>query len=58
LGRSVIYGAFAWSEAEAAHKLARELAAKHQVGFFDVSAEEGDIWFPGSSGTLEKLKKE
>jgi hypothetical protein len=57
LGRSVIYGAFAWSEAEAAHKHVKELAAKHGVGFFDVSAEAGDIWFPTESGKLERLKK-
>ena len=57
LGRSVIYGAFAWSEAEAAHQLAKELAAKHGVGFFDVSAEAGDVWFPANSGKLERLKK-
>lgn len=56
LGRSVIYGAFAWSEAEAARKLVKELAAKHGVGFFDVSAEGGDIWFPTAAGKLERLK--
>jgi hypothetical protein len=46
LGRSVIYGAFAWSEAEAAYKHVKELAAKHEVGFFDISGEHGDIWWP------------
>jgi hypothetical protein len=57
LGRSVIYGGFAWSEAEVAHKSAKELAAKYGVGFFDVSAESGDIWFPTALGKLERLKK-
>src|SRR5262249_6690419 len=57
LGRSVIYGAFAWSEAEAAHKFVKELAAKHSVGFFDVSANEGDIWFPTALGKLERLNR-
>ena len=46
LGSSVIYGAFAWSEAEAAYKHVKELAAKHNVGFFDVSGKENDIWWP------------
>lgn len=46
LGRSVIYAAFAWSEAKAAHEHVKELATKHGVGFFDVSGEEGDIWWP------------
>ncbi len=53
LGRAVIYGAFAWSQAKAADKLARELAAKHGVGFFDVSADE--IWLPTSAGKLARL---
>lgn len=46
LGRAVIYCAFAWSQAEAAYKHVKELAAKHGVGFFDVSGAEGDIWWP------------
>src|SRR5262249_6736223 len=46
LGRSVIYGAFAWSEAEAAYKHVRDSAAKHGVGFFDVSVDHSDIWWP------------
>ncbi len=46
LGRSVVYAAFAWSEAEAAYKLVKELAARHGIGFFDVSGDEGDIWWP------------
>ena len=46
LGRSVIYGGFAWSEAETAYKVVRELAVKHGVGFFDVSGDDGEIWWP------------
>ncbi len=46
LGHSVIYAAFAWSEAATAYKYVKELAAKHEVGFFDVSGNEGDIWWP------------
>ena len=46
VGRSVIYAAFAWSEAEAALPAMRRLAQKHGVGFFDVSAEEGEIVRP------------
>jgi len=47
IGRSVIYAAFAWSQAEGAYHLVRALAAKHGVGFFDASADEGEIWVPG-----------
>ncbi|WP_413375184.1 hypothetical protein [Paenibacillus taichungensis] len=34
LGKEVIYAAFAWSVAEDAYKMMRELAKKHSVGFF------------------------
>lgn len=46
IGREVIYAAFAWSMAEEAYQLVWELAQKHDVGFFDVSSDEGDIIFP------------
>lgn len=46
LGRSVIYAAFAWSQAQAAYKHVKELAAKHEVGFFDLSGDDGGIWWP------------
>lgn len=46
IGKSVIYSAFAWSEADAALDRVASLAKKHAVGFFDVSAESGDIRFP------------
>ncbi len=46
IGKDVIYSAFAWPCAEAALPKMKELAIKHKVGFFDVSAEEGEILFP------------
>jgi len=46
LGRSVIYAAFAWSEAEAAFEAVNRLATKHGVGFYDVSSDDGEIRFP------------
>ncbi len=49
IGRSVIYGAFAWSLAEEAYDRMKSLAVKHGVGFFDVSADDGDILFPGET---------
>jgi hypothetical protein len=57
LGQSVIYCAFAWSEAEAAHALVKELAAKHRVGFFDVSSNEAEIWLPMPNGGFEMLSE-
>lgn len=49
IGKHVIYSAFAWSVAEEAHTKMRELAVKHSVGFFDVSANNGEIFFPNTS---------
>jgi hypothetical protein len=54
VGEMVIYAAFAWSQAEAAHERVKELAAKHRVGFFDVSSS--DVWLPTPGGKLEKMK--
>ena len=47
IGNHVIYAAFAWSRAEPAYQSMVALAKKHGVGFFDVSASEGAIVFPG-----------
>tara|TARA_Y100001001_G_C7999653_1_gene305799 strand:- start:1835 stop:2257 length:423 start_codon:yes stop_codon:yes gene_type:complete len=49
IGRHVIYSAFAWSVAEEAYPKMRELAIKHSVGFFDVSADNGEILLPSDS---------
>lgn len=46
IGQHVIYGAFASSVAEQAHGLMQDLAEKHGVGFFDVSAGDAAIVFP------------
>ena len=46
IGRQVIYGAFAYSVAERAHGRVQDLAEKHGVGFFDVSADEAAIVYP------------
>ncbi|MCL1997427.1 MAG: hypothetical protein FWG65_01515 [Turicibacter sp.] len=45
VGKEVIYAAFSWSLAERAFEKMRSLAKKHDVGFFDVSAENGEIAF-------------
>ncbi len=49
VGRNVIYSAFAWSCAEDARAKMKELAVKHEVGFFEVSATDGELFFPGDS---------
>ena len=56
IGKHVIYSAFAWSVAEEAYPKMRELAIKHAVGFFDVSANDGEILFPSSSEEQAEAK--
>ena len=46
IGYDVIYVAFPWSVADEAYEVMRDLAKKHNVGFFDVSGEIGDIILP------------
>ena len=46
IGRSVIYVAFAWSQAGAAFEAVMEHARKHGVGFYDVSSSQGAVWLP------------
>jgi hypothetical protein len=46
IGKDVIYVAFAWSVADEAYKLTTLLARQYDVGFFDVSTDEGDIILP------------
>jgi len=46
IGRKVIYAAFAWSKTEAAYKTVFDLAARHQVGFFNVSSGDQEVWLP------------
>lgn len=50
VGKSAIYAAFAWSQAESAFKTMFSLAEKHKVGFFDVSSTNGGVWLPDSKG--------
>jgi hypothetical protein len=50
IGRGLIYVAFAWSQAEAAYEEMFRLAAKNRVGFFYVSADDGEVWVPMDGG--------
>lgn len=49
IGRNVIYAVFSWSTTEEAYDLTKRLAQKHDVGFFDVSGTDGDIFLPDGS---------
>jgi len=51
IGSVVIYAAFAWSELQNAYRATFEMVHKHRVGFFDVSANDGQVWMPdGGTG--------
>ena len=66
IGKHAIYAAFAWSVAEDAYRTVRETAVAHNVGFYDVSGDEGDgeIYFPGdqlrppSQGQWREISKQ
>jgi hypothetical protein len=47
VGKSVIYVAFSWSQAEVAYPVVFSLAKKYKIGFFDVSGDNEEVWVPG-----------
>ena len=46
MAKDVVYCCFAWSLAEEAYRRMKESTAKCAVGFFNVSADKGEIVFP------------
>lgn len=50
-----IYVAFAWSDADRGFNAAVELAAKHKLGFFEVSGQEGAVWVPDETGKMVRV---
>jgi hypothetical protein len=57
VGKNVIYTAFSWSLAEQAYEKMKSLAQKHEVGFFDASADDGDILFPDGNGQNKSIDR-
>jgi hypothetical protein len=57
IGHNVIYAAFSWSLAEQAYEKMKSLAQKYTVGFFDASAEDGDILFPDNGGNFVPIDR-
>jgi hypothetical protein len=55
IGSELIYVAFAWSNAEKAFFDMKALAAKHGVGFFNISSDSSDVWGPDGMGNLRLL---
>lgn len=58
IGKDVIYAAFSWSLAEQAYEKMKALAEKHGVGFFDASADEGNILFPSDNGKYQSIDRQ
>jgi hypothetical protein len=58
LGQEVIYIAFSWSKAEQAFEDTKAIAAKHGVGFFNVSSDTSDVWLPDGQGGLHLAHQE
>jgi hypothetical protein len=53
IGRSLIYMSFLdWDKIDGAHEAVFRLAAKHALGFFDVSSDLAEVWLPDKKGGL------
>ncbi|NHZ79424.1 hypothetical protein F2P44_09065 [Massilia sp. CCM 8695] len=52
IGKSLIYITFSWDQIDEAHATVTRLAAKHGVGFFDVSSDIAETWLPDGKGDL------
>lgn len=57
IGKDIIYASFDWSIAELAYEKMKVLAEKHNVGFYDTSAEDGDILFPDGFGKNKPIDR-
>lgn len=53
IGKHVIYIGFSWNKVDEAYSELHRLAAKHAVGFFDVSSDSGAVWLPSIDGQLK-----
>ena len=52
IGKHVIYMTFGWDQVDEAHEAVFSLAAKHTLGFFDVSSDLAETWLPDAKGGL------
>ncbi|MGZ8304191.1 MAG: hypothetical protein ACXW2U_16740 [Telluria sp.] len=53
IGPSLIYMTFFdWDKIDDAHGAVSRLAAKHMLGFFDISSDLGEVWLPDRNGGL------
>ncbi|MFC3458089.1 MULTISPECIES: hypothetical protein [Massilia] len=53
IGRTLVYLSFSdWERIDQAHESVFALAAKHGLGFFDVSSDLAEVWLPDNKGGL------
>jgi hypothetical protein len=52
IGSALIYMSFPWDKVDEAHAAVLKLAAKHALGFFDVSSDLAEAWLPDGKGGL------
>jgi hypothetical protein len=53
IGRTLIYMTFNdWDKIDEAHGAVFALAARHELGFFDVSSDLAEAWLPDRKGGL------
>ena len=53
IGPNLIYMSFLdWDSIDRAHEAVFSLAAKHRLGFFDVSSDLAEVWLPDNKGGL------
>lgn len=52
IGKAVTYMTFEWDRVDEAYEAVFRLAAKHRLGFFDVSSDLAETWLPDGKGGL------
>jgi hypothetical protein len=53
IGHALIYMSFLdWDKIDSAHETVFRLAAKHRLGFFDISSDLAEVWLPDNKGGL------
>lgn len=57
IGSQVIHVAFGWSKAVTALQRVQDLARQHGVGFFNVSSQDKNLWWPDGEGELYEVKE-
>jgi hypothetical protein len=52
IASSLIYMSFPWNKVDEAYEAVYRLAAKYELGFFDVSSDIAETWLPDRKGGL------